>query len=720
MARVQLHSEDWYRVSALCPRLRPQVDVALHDYRGKPWYVLTDKSSGRTFRVHADDFEILRRFDGQTRIDQIWNDIAWSHKRDLPPQDEFLELLSRLYEAGVVAVDAVPRAAQLAKGQTEKSREWIARFLKSPVSQKIALWNPSAVLETEAVTAFAHFVFGPIGFLLWAIAVIWGGFTALSYWTPLTANLGDRVLDPGNLLIMACVYPAVKLIHELGHALAVRRFGGTVTQVGVMFLVFVPMPYVDASQANAFRSHGARALVTAAGILAEFAIAGVAMILWAEADPGLWRAILFNTILLCTISTIFFNGNPLLRFDAYYVVSDLTRTPGLATRGQTLMGRIGKRLLGIDPGPDTETGGTLERVWLLFYAVASGIYRVVIVFSIAFGLADMLGMAGQILGVWVIIGGLIWPNLKSLRTLSTSPETLKRKWTVMQRTSALIALFVLVIAVIPLPLRTTVSAVIAPSPNAAVYARAEGFVEELSVTEGTVLAVGDPIMLLDREAMRTELEALEARQLATEARLRAAQDANEIPLVDAIQTELSAIADGLQQLQAQIAAINITAERAGEWMPALRPVALGMMVTRGQQLGWIIGPDDRRIVAQIPQANGPAVRSGITGARIMVSAGDVRQIDAQDISVRSDASRVLPDPLLADRMGGPIMTDLESPDDQFYALNPAFNLVIEVPLEDLAIGRVVQLKLSHPPTSLFNRYWPRVVTAVGARFGPGA
>jgi len=720
MARVQLHSEDWYRVSALCPKLRPQVEVALHEYRGDPWYVLTDKSSGRTFRVQADDFEILRRFDGQTRIDQIWNDIAWSHKRDLPPQDEFMELLSRLYESGIVAVDAVPRAAQLAKGQTEKSREWITRFLKSPVSQKIALWNPSRVLETKVVTSFAHFVFGPIGFLFWAIAVVWGGFTALSYWTPLTANLGDRALDPGNLLIMACVYPVVKLIHELGHALAVRRFDGAVTQVGVMFLVFVPMPYVDASQANAFRSHEARALVTAAGILAEFAIAGVAMILWAEADPGLWRAILFNTTLLCTISTIFFNGNPLLRFDAYYVVSDLTQTPGLATRGQTLMGRIGKQFLGIDPGPDTETGGILERAWLLFYAIASGIYRLVIVFSIAFGVADMLGMAGQILGVWVLIGGLIWPNLKTLRTLSTSPETLKRKWTVMQRTSALVVLLVLVIAVIPLPLRTTVSAVIVPSASAAVYSRAEGFVEELSVKEGTSLSAGDPIMVLDRDAMRTEFEALVARQRATEARLRAAQDSNELPLVDAIQTELSAIADGLEQLQAQIDAINITSERVGVWMPALRPIEFGMMVTRGQQLGWIIGADDRRIVAQIPQSSGPAVRSGITGASVMVAASDVRTINAEDIVVRSDASRILPDPILADRMGGPIMTDLESPDDQFYALNPAFNVVIEVPLSDLAIGRVVQLKLSHPPTSLFKRYWPRIVTAVRSRFGAGA
>lgn len=720
MARVQLHSEDWYRVSALRPRLRPQVEVALHDYRGVPWYVLTDMSSGRTFRVQADDFEILKRFDGTTRIDQIWNDIAWSHKRDLPPQDEFLELLSRLYEAGVVAVDAIPRATQLAKGQTEKSREWISRFLKSPVSQKIALWNPSSALETRFVTSFAHLVFGPVGFLLWAAIVIWGAFTALSYWTPLTANLGDRVLDPGNLLIMACVYPVVKLIHELGHALAVRRFGGTVTQVGLMFLVFVPMPYVDASSANAFRSHGARALVTAAGILAEFAIAALAMILWADADPGLWRAVLFNTILLCTISTIFFNGNPLLRFDAYYVLSDLTRTPGLATRGQNLMGRIGKRLLGIDTGPDTETGEFFERFWLLAYAVASGIYRLVIVFSIAFGLADMLGMAGQILGVWVLVGGLVWPNAKALRSLAASPDTRKRKWTVMRRTVSLVVLLILVVAMIPLPLRTTVSAVIVPSPDSALFSNAEGFVDVLAVADGAQLAGGEQIMLLDREALRTEILALEARRLASEAQLRAAQDASEVPLSNAIQTELKAISDGLDQLNEQLAAVNVTAVRPGQWLSALRPVERGMMVTRGQQIGWIVGPNDRRIVAQIPQSHGVALRSGITGVKMMVSASDIRDLDPARMVVRSDASRVLPDPLLADRMGGPVLTDLESPDDEFLALNPAFNLVIDNAPSDLEIGRVVQLKLAHPPTSLFNRYWPWIVTTVGARFGPGA
>ncbi len=720
MARVQLHSEDWYRVSGLCPRLRPQVQIALHDYKSIPWYILTDRSSGQTFRIAADDFEILRRFDGRTKISEIWNCIAWSYERDLPPQDEFLELLSRLYESGIILVDALPRAATLARGQEEKAREWITRLMKSPVSQKIGLFNPSAQLEGRVMTGLAYLVFGLVGLLLWLAAILGGALTALSYWQPLTANFGDRVLDPGNLLIMACVYPAVKLIHELAHALAVRRFGGSVTQVGVMFLVFVPMPYVDASQVNAFRSHGVRALVTAAGIMAEFAIAGVAMILWAEADPGMWRAILFNTILLCTISTIFFNGNPLLRFDAYFVLADLTQTPALGTRGQRLLMHLVKRSVGLDPGPDTERGGTGERVWLVSYAIAAAIYRVFIIFAIAFGLAHMLGMAGQILGAWVVIGGLIWPNVKALHGVVASPEVSKRKWVLMRRLLSFGAVFIAFLAVIPLPLRTTVPAVVVASPRAAIYARGEGFVETLAVESGTPLALGDEVMILESAALATELDSLEARRAASAARLMAARNDRETSLAQAIESELDAIADGAAQIRDQLAAVKVRAHRPGQWVDALNRVERGMMVTRGQQLGWILGPEDRRLAAHVPQSSGFALRHGVQGAKLMVAPGDVREIPPDALDLRPDASRSLVDPMLADRMGGPVVTDLESPPEALLALNAAFQLVVDAPGADLQLGQTVQIKLAHPPMTLFDRYWPRIFTFVGERFGAGA
>jgi putative peptide zinc metalloprotease protein len=720
MARAQLHSEDWYRVSSLCPRLKPQVDIALHEYRNAPWYVLTDNSSGRSFRLPAEDYEILRRFDGETRIDNIWNDLSWGRSRDLPPQDEFLELLSRLYEAGVIAVDALPRFAGLAKGQRDKSREWITRFMRSPVSQKVPLFNPSQLLEGPALTRLAHLVFGPLGVLVLIATVLGGVYTAVSYWTPLTANLGDRVLEPNNLLIIALVYPFVKLLHEFAHALGVRRYGGSVTNVGIMFLVFVPMPFVDASQANAFRSHGARAIVTAAGILAEFAIAGIAMMMWAQSDPGVFRAVMFNTVLICTVSTVFFNGNPLLRFDAYYVLADLTQTPGLATRGQALLGRVGYRIMGVDPGPDSETGGTGERIWMGTYAVAAAIYRLFIVFAIAFALTGMLGLAGQFLAIWVLVGGLMWPNAKAIKKLVTSPATKTRKWKVMRRFVILFGTAFFLLAVFPLPSRTTVKGVVLADPDASLYASAEGFLSEIFVKDGEQVRAGELLFVLERDGLQVELEAIEARFVATQARLRVAQTSGEGGLADAIGRELGALADGMAQIRQQMENTNIHAERDGIWMFAEPTPTRGALISRGTSLGWIIRDESRRIVAQISQKAGDDLAAGVTAVSVLVSARDRREIPLTQVSYRTDATRSLPDPLLADRLGGPVLTDLESPPEQIRALRAAFNLLIDLPQSDLTPGRTVLVKLSHPPATFFRQVWPQVISTIGSRFGPGA
>src|SRR6185436_18624209 len=127
---------------------------------------------------------------------------------------------------------------------------------------------------------------------------------------------------PGNLLILALVFPVIKLLHELGHACATRVWGGEVHEMGVMLLVLMPVPYVDASASTAFRETQRRALVGAAGMIVELFLASIAFFLWLQAEPGVFRAVLYNVMLIAGISTVIFNGNPLLRFDGYYILSD--------------------------------------------------------------------------------------------------------------------------------------------------------------------------------------------------------------------------------------------------------------------------------------------------------------------------------------------------------------------------------------------------------------
>ncbi len=159
---------------------------------------------------------------------------------------------------------------------------------------------------------------------------------AVLHWPELTSDVTDRVLATENVALIMCVYPIVKSLHELGHAYATKVWGGEVHEVGVMLLVFIPVLYVDASASAAFRQKHRRIVVGAAGIMVEMALAAIALIVWIYAAPGLGRTVAFNVILIGGVSTLLFNGNPLLRFDGYYIFSDLIEIPNLAIARQCL------------------------------------------------------------------------------------------------------------------------------------------------------------------------------------------------------------------------------------------------------------------------------------------------------------------------------------------------------------------------------------------------
>src|SRR5690606_19426199 len=142
-----------------------------------------------------------------------------------------------------------------------------------------------------------------------------------------------RVLaTPSSYALAWLAYPLVKALHELGHALAVRRFGGAVHEVGISLLMLTPAPYVDASAASAFPRAGQRALVSAAGIMVELALAAIAMFAWTVLSPGLARDAALVVLLICSVSTIVFNANPLLRLDGYHLLCDALQLPNLALR----------------------------------------------------------------------------------------------------------------------------------------------------------------------------------------------------------------------------------------------------------------------------------------------------------------------------------------------------------------------------------------------------
>src|SRR4029077_13640502 len=174
--------------------------------------------------------------------------------------------------------------------------------------------------------------------------------------------------------MMSVSFLVLKALHELGHGYAVKAFGGTVHEIGIMFLVFAPMPYVDASAASEFRSKWQRALVGAAGMLVEVFIAALALYVWLAVEQGLVRAFAYNVIVVAGISTVIFNGNPLLRYDGYYILSDLLEIPNLAQRATRYWGHLVYSYLFRTEGQEF-SGTPGERAWFLFYAPSAFAYR---------------------------------------------------------------------------------------------------------------------------------------------------------------------------------------------------------------------------------------------------------------------------------------------------------------------------------------------------------
>src|SRR3989304_3686958 len=241
---------------------------------------------------------------------------------------------------------------------------------------------------------------------------------------------GNEVLSSDNLIILYVCIVVIKVLHEFGHAFACKRFGrlnnggGQVHVMGVMFMVFLPLPYVDASSAWAFRNKWHRAIVGMSGILVELALASVAVIVWANTSAGLTHAFAYNLIFIASISTILFNGNPLLRFDAYYVLADVIEIPNLSKRSIDYFYYLVRTYAWKVRNAVNPANSRHEKYWLIFYGIASTAYRIFISIQILLFLNDRLPedlfIIVPLFAIPALIMWLLFPIGKFIRYLATN------------------------------------------------------------------------------------------------------------------------------------------------------------------------------------------------------------------------------------------------------------------------------------------------------------
>ncbi|OGB31305.1 MAG: peptidase M50 [Burkholderiales bacterium RIFCSPLOWO2_12_FULL_61_40] len=686
MARI-IFSQSWHSVAELRPRLIPQARINRHLYRGKVWYVVQDQSGGRYHRLSPGAYALVAGMDGTQTVQSLWERANESSTSDLCTQNEVVDLLVQLHAADLLQADATPDSAALFERFKKKRVQSIKQLLLNPMSLKLPLLDPDGFLNHWMPRL--EWCFGVRGLLVWLALVLPALGLAAQHWTELTLNLSDRVLSSSNLLVMAVVFPIVKILHELGHAFATKKWGGTVHEMGLMFLVFAPVPYVDASSSSSFASKHQRAVVAAAGMLVELAIAALAMYVWLLSEPGVVRAVAFNVMLIAGVSTLVVNGNPLLRYDAYFILTDLIEMPNLAQRGPKYLTDLwDRRVFGVqDMEPSAESWS--EKRWLLFYTPLAWCYRIFVTISISLFIGSEFFIFGTVLALWGVFTLICMPLWKAYKHVVSSPSLQRRRAQAMRISLSLVSAVLLIAFACPLPLRTRAEGVIWLPEQSILHAGGNGFFQRWLVQPGSQVKRGTPLYLLEDPLLLTELEVSRAKVGEAQAKYRADQFSNPVKAAVSL-PQLEQERKVLQRVEERLAKMVGYAEADGVLVAARAQDMPGQYFKKGDLMGYVLEVNQLMARVVVPQDDIDLVRTKFRSADLRLAELTEQAhkvVHAREVSGGVDE---LPTAALGLSGGGMIPT---SPND---------------PNGLKTIGRVFLVDLYLPPDALPSAFGERV------------
>ena len=697
----ELLSGLWYRVADLRPRLRSHVRVNRHEYRGERWYVLADRLSRRSHRVNPAAYFLVGLLNGRRRMQEVWDAAVEKFGEDAPTQDDAIRLLGQLHAADLLQCDVAPDVEELLRrSQRIAQRTWLGRML-SPLAIRIPLIDPDRLLERWL--PWYQPLFGALGALLWLAVVGWGTFTAAQHWDALTQDLSHRVLEPQNLLILGLAFPLVKALHEFGHGCAVKAWGGEVHEMGIMLLVLMPVPYVDASAANAFPEKRRRVVVGAAGMMVELFLASVALMLWLEMQPGIARAVLFNVMLIAGVSTVLFNANPLLRFDGYYILADLLEIPNLRQRAQQYATSLFQRHLFGMPLPAVE-GGAGEKALLLAFLVASFAYRIFITLVIALFISGVYFLVGMVLAVWAVLAATVVPLVALASFLAFSPRLGRYRARAVLTTAALVAVLAGLVIFAPVSSWTNAQGVVSIPEQSLVRASAEGFVARVLAQPGATVRRGEPLVALADRVLEARIRGLEGQLAELQSRYQAERVESEVRAqmtLDrwrAVQAELERSLGRARDLVLRSPADGVLAIAAAEDLP-------GRFLKQGEAIGHVVA--DARLTARVvvPQPSVDLVRTRTERVSVKLAERLEDTIVSRVLREVPRASDRLPSAALTQAGGGEAALD-PSAGAEGRALQTYFEFEVELPPQRaFLLGGRAYVRFDHGTESIAGQVW---------------
>lgn len=694
----------WYRVAGIRPELREHAKIHRHRYRGEIWYVLEDPTAQRFHRFTPAIYEILQLFDGQNNLEDIFILAGDLVGEEAPSQQELINVLAQLHSADALETQVEADTDYLLERLAKMKKQKFVGQLVNPLFLKIPLLDPERL--TVWGMRFLKPLFSKAGFIAWAAFCSIGLFLTVLNWTELSADVLDRVLAEENLLILWLVFPVVKGLHEMGHAFMTKAFGGESHEMGVMLLLLMPLPYVDASSASRFKLRRQRVLVGCAGMMVEMVLGTVALVAWVYLDPGLLRSIAYNVFFTAGVSTVVFNINPLLRYDGYYILADLIEIPNLRAKSMNFLLYLLERYAYKVPGKESPASDASERNWLAVYAPCSFAYRLTVVGGIIWAIATKFFFIGTLVAISTSVAWIGLPLWKAWKYLKTNGRLRPVRARAFAVTSCFIGSLVFVPLLVPIPLNSIAEGVVWLPEESVVRAEVDGWVREEFVENGQWLEKGQAVVRLEDSNLATQLLVSEAKGEELQAMLQTYRP-EDIVSMEVVREELMVNQALLAELKRDQEQLVVRPLADGFFHYISGPEQAESFVRRGQLVGTVMTDSGWNVLVMLRQDEVDLIRS--MNGRIGVRFADEIETVYEAVVVRETptGSKDLPSGAFSSIGGGRIALD-PTAEGAPTAFERWFRVELNVPLREGEVrpGGRAYVRFSHGFEPLGKR-WSR-------------
>lgn len=651
----------------IAPRLRSDLVMSEQKTRGRTGYVVKDPISLQYFRLGPQEAYLAGLLNGERTVRQL----TQAMQEKFPDADFDEEFTSRIISlfaqmsylqlGGKQAQQFFTRKAEMR--QQQKRKLLLMSLLSKIVYFKIRLCDPDILLlKLEKKVRF-----------LWSKQAVWtlttllvASFGLLCWNKDRLASTLPNFLTVHNLIMLWLTMIGVKVVHEFGHGLTCKHFGGEVHEMGAMCIIFTPFLYCDATDSWMFRDKWQKIAVSFAGIYLELFLAGIAAFVWAFTEPGLVNQLAFNIIIVCSVTTVLFNANPLMKFDGYYALADWLEIQNLRTNSNRyLMGWVYGFLTG-QPSAKLEDAGPVRRTVFALYAVASYVYVWFVIYRISKFMGYQLepyGIGGLAKGMaaMTFFGGVVVPFVYLVKQFRQHMKSNLRDY-ILNRTArmaATAAAIVLLMWIVPWSLKVTRSCVLDGGNAVTIRAESSGFLRVLQAREGQPVRTDQIVARLENELLGDQLHDMEARIKIVELQKQRA-----VAIVDASSlAQLNAEAVSLDaqrsKLQKEVGALELKAPTNGVVITADMELKLGTYLDHGETLCEVLPNDKLRVLISLDDREAGLVQMG-QPVELRIYALPRKVFRGKVAKTFVAPSSRLPHAALASRYGGDVPTEMDA------------------------------------------------------------